>query len=546
MKIFQITTFEKISKEMELNLSEFNSFTALKNERFAYRSAIRNDSNEKKTVKVQLKTELDCVDVRNEGFVYVNRAGCSTENKNDEYAFATGEVGYVSDALLPIEDGFVEIPANENAILFVTAHMDTVPTDAGKYDITVALDWDDGSAQKTFTLDVIDALLPEKFFMYTNWFHCDSIAYAHNEKVFTERYWRLLESYMLAASRVGMNMILTPIITPPLDTAVGAERLTVQLVDVEKVGDKYYFEFSKLRRWVRLAQKCGMKYFEMAHLFTQWGAKCTPKVVVKIDGKEEKLFGWHVEATDESYVNFLDQLLPQLVEVIKDMGIEKNTFFHVSDEPQDSMLEQYLKCKAIITKHLNGFRIMDALSHPEFVEQGVSDYPIPITCDTHRFTKFDLEHRWTYYCCGPEMNASNRFIAQYGWVTRALGSQLFKFDIQGFLHWGFNFYFTCLSRQFVSPYEKNEYENFPQGDGCIVYPHKDGAVDSLRGQLMYDAFQDQRALDLLAEKLGREAVKKLLDDIAGMEVDFNHYPHNGEFILNWRSAVNEKIRELYA
>ena len=32
MKIIQITTFEKISKEMELDFNEFNSFSALKNE----------------------------------------------------------------------------------------------------------------------------------------------------------------------------------------------------------------------------------------------------------------------------------------------------------------------------------------------------------------------------------------------------------------------------------------------------------------------------------------------------------------------------------
>lgn len=546
MKIIQLTTFNKVLKTDELNYKEFNTFTALKNERFAYQIAIRNDSNEKKIVNVELESELDCVDVRNECYVYVNRAGCSKWEKTAEYIINDDELTYIPDALLPIEDGYIEIEANENAVLFVTVRMNEHDVNAGVYDINVKLDWGDGCQTKTFKLDVIDAAMEDKFFMYTNWFHCDAIAHAHKEEVFTEKYWSLLESYMLAASRTGMNMILTPIFTPPLDTAVGAERLTVQLVDIEKNGGKYSFEFSKLVRWVHLAHKCGMKYFEMAHLFTQWGAKCTPKIVVKVDGNEEKLFGWHVEATDESYVDFLNQFLPELIKVVKELGIENETFFHISDEPSDEALEQYMKCKSIVLEHLKGFRIMDALSHPEFVEKGVSNYPVPITSVTHMFKDFEVEHKWTYYCCGPHKYASNRFLAQHGWVTRSLGSQLFKYDIQGFLHWGFNFFFTCLSKQHVSPYEKNEYENFPQGDGCIVYPYKDGAVDSLRGQLMFDAFQDQRALDLLAKKLGRKAVIDLIEEIADMPIEFYDYPHSGRFILEWRSAVNEKIRELYA
>jgi hypothetical protein len=42
-------------------------------------------------------------------------------------------------------------------------------------------------------------------------------------------------------------MILTPLFTPPLNTAVGGEKLTVQLVDVEKSNDKYSFGFDNLK-----------------------------------------------------------------------------------------------------------------------------------------------------------------------------------------------------------------------------------------------------------------------------------------------------------
>ena len=32
----------------------------------------------------------------------------------------------------------------------------------------------------------------------------------------------------------GVNLLYTPLFTPPLDTQVGGERTTVQLVDVER------------------------------------------------------------------------------------------------------------------------------------------------------------------------------------------------------------------------------------------------------------------------------------------------------------------------
>ena len=58
---------------------------------------------------------------------------------------------------------------------------------------------------------------------------------------------------MKNAADHGMNMILTPIFTPALDTAVGSERTTVQLLDVYKNGESYTFGFDRLIRWLNTA-----------------------------------------------------------------------------------------------------------------------------------------------------------------------------------------------------------------------------------------------------------------------------------------------------
>ena len=87
----------------------------------------------------------------------------------------------------------------------------------------------------TVKIDVIDAVLPEQTLRFTQWFHCDCIADAHGVSIFSEEHWALIEKYMRLAAEHGMNTILTPIVTPPLDTAIGGERPTVQLVDIIKV-----------------------------------------------------------------------------------------------------------------------------------------------------------------------------------------------------------------------------------------------------------------------------------------------------------------------
>ena len=114
-------------------------------------------------------------------------------------------------------------------------------------------------------------------------------------------------------------MLLTPLFTPPLDTEVGGERPTVQLIDVVQEGNTYHFDFRRLRRWVQLADRCGVRYFEMAHFFTQWGAAHCPKIVARVKGRERKIFGWKDRATGAKYRNFLDQFLPQLVRFIRKM-----------------------------------------------------------------------------------------------------------------------------------------------------------------------------------------------------------------------------------
>ena len=61
------------------------------------------------------------------------------------------------------------------------------------------------------------------------------------------------------------------------------EGKTVQLIGVTRDEEgKYTFDFSLLTRFMDMADRLGIKYFEIAHFFTQWGAECAAQVVATV------------------------------------------------------------------------------------------------------------------------------------------------------------------------------------------------------------------------------------------------------------------------
>src|SRR5690625_4929965 len=78
-----------------------------------------------------------------------------------------------------------------------------------------------------------------------------------------------------------VTVVLTPTRTPPLDTAEEHTRPVVQLVGITDTGAGYTFDFSRLDRWLGICRDLGMRSLEIAHLFTQWGARFTPAIQVR-------------------------------------------------------------------------------------------------------------------------------------------------------------------------------------------------------------------------------------------------------------------------
>lgn len=539
-KTGQVSSLQRVFLDGRCDLTEHNCGSVLKGERYSYQIVYK--SSEKFFAEIVIDSPLSqFITVRSVGNVPselpVYESDCDFYERN--------EPGLFPDVLFPIENSRVLIKRQNYYALWITVDLPK-NTDAGDYEIKIKLKKDgEIISENIFGLHVINAVLPEQKLIYTQWFHSDSIANYYKVPVFCEEFWTLVESFIKAAVNTGVNMLLTPVFTPPLDTEIGGERLTVQLVDVKFKNGKYSFGFDRLIRWVRLAQKCGIKYFEISHLFSQWGAKYTPKIMAEVNGSQKRIFGWETSADSIEYAEFLSAFIPQLIKVIRSLGIENSTFFHISDEPNEDQIESYSRAKSTVAPLLEDFPIIDALSDYSFYESGIINNPIPCTNDIESFIEKGFPHPWTYYCCGQGGKLSNRFFGMPLSTTRIIGFQLFKYGIEGFLQWGFNFYNSQYSLRSIDPFAVTDADSaFPSGDSFTVYPGKSGAIESVRSEVFYQALQDIRALTLLCDRIGKKRT------IAAVEADFGiitffDYPRGTEKMLNLRKSVNNYLDNLH-
>ena len=555
LKMKLLSSLEKCFLDESLDdKKETNRFLMFSNERLSFQVGVYNECMERpRRSEVRLSGALapyaevrDVVNIPSLFPVDYNRI-------DDNYLRYTP--GLYPDLLRPLHYEGCMVPApRQLSSLWVSIRLPEgfAP---GEYDLTLSIHTTVTSTTPdlmelgsvTASVRVLAAKLPEQKLIHTEWFYTDCIANAYKTEAFSEKHWRAIESFMRVAVDNGVNMILTPVFTPELDTYIGGERLTTQLVDIVVEEDgSYTFGFEKLDRWLDLCRKVGVKYYEIPHFFTQWGALHAPKFIAKVKGEETRIFGWETDAMGKEYGEFLGAFIPALLQKMKERGVDRQCFFHVSDEPTLEQLEHYKRCKELIGQHLVGYPIIDALSDYEFYSLGALEKPVPCTRRITPFLENHIEGLWAYYCgANGCKDVSNRYFSMSLARVRILGVQLWYYRIEGFLHWGYNFYNNRTSYDVVDPFHCSDGEFFaPSGDMYLVYPG-DGeeAWESNRLNAMREAMDDIRALELCESMYGREFTERLVLEGTDGTLTFDHYPHDAEYLLNLRRKIALAVEE---
>ncbi len=521
---------------------------ALKGEKFSFILAYRMDAEVffgGAALTVELESPLKKhITVRKVDYVPVRATILASDND-----VLRQTAGLYPDILTPLE----MVKTNENKVntsvhqwesLWITT---MIPPDcpAGVYPITVKIH--ENAAPVTFKLEVLDAVLPPQKLIHTEWFHADCLAVYYNVPMWSEEHWRIVENFVANAVHHGINMLLTPVFTPPLDTAVGGERPTTQLVQVKVTDSGYEFDFSRLARWVEMAERQGVEYFEISHLYTQWGAEFTPKIMAEKAGVEQQIFGWQTKAVSPEYQAFLAAFLPELTGWLKKHNLQHRTYFHCSDEPNLTRhLATYQPAAEFLLPLVKGFKTCDALSDATFYQLGLISTPIPSCEAIEPFMALDIPERWTYYCCCEWRKTSNRFLNMPSARTRIMGTLLYRYDIAGFLQWGFNFYYSQFSLFPINPFAVLDANyGFPPGDAFMVYPGSGGVpLDSLRHEVFYAGLQDMRVLQWLETRIGREKLAAMLDKVSPQgRMSMTEYPRGEAAVLNLRKQLNELVKQ---
>ena len=503
------------------------------NERFSFQLVVRNeiklDGRRNGDAPVDISVSADApegweIRIRRVGYVpMLHRNTGAIEGETDGIGMIPG---YVPDPLF--EETSMPLPANETHAFWFSVKPST-GAKPGKFAISAILA---AAGQKEQRRTVKASLhnvriAKRRDFHISNWFYNDAVLDFHHCNAFDETYWKLLPKYLENMSSHGQNMINVPVFTPPLD---GVKRPTQLLRVTRKGKDKYQFDWSDVKRFISSAKKAGFEKFEWVHLFTQWGVKNALRIYHGQGADEKLLWPPETEAVSKTYRNFLSQFLPEFHDFLQSEKLMSSSFFHLSDEPRgEEHLENYRKAREILRELAPWMKVMDAVSEIKFAKAGLTDMPIPLISAALDFVAEDIPC-FCYYCCGPRGRFLQRLMDTPLAKIRMNGWLFYRWPFQGFLHWGYNYWYQSQTRNKIDPFvvqDGMKWPRWPYGDCFMVYPGENGPLDSIRWEVLSESLQDYALL----QTLGVE--RKSLSEIH----TFEDFPKSAEWINKNRKRL---------
>ncbi|MBC7237774.1 MAG: DUF4091 domain-containing protein [Chloroflexi bacterium] len=514
-----------------------------RNERFSFQVVMRSEGppvggiGDLQTVRVAVSgPEGWAIRVRRVEYVPVRHHNLPVDVPVEDMDGVSEIPGYVPDPLF--DEDTVLLPPRETHAFWITVQ---VPEDASpgerQLEVTVFPQEQEGTAQAlpplthSVSVTVHDVVLaPREGFHITHWFYTDALMDYYGTKGFDRAFWAILPKYLQNIVDHGLDTLYVPVFTPPLD---GVKRPS-QLLRVSRIGsDTYRFDWRDVRRYIELAREAGITHFEWCHLFTQWGAKQAIRVY-EGQGQDEKLL-WpaSTRATAPTYRTFLSQFLPAFYNFLTEQGLLDHSFFHVSDEPHgEEDLAQYRAARNLLDRLAPWMSVMDALSDIEYARQGLVNMPVPSIRTALQFVEEGIPC-WCYYCCSPRGEYLNRLLDTPLPKIAMHGLLFYRWPLQGFLHWGYNYWYRSQTRELIDPYAVQDGHRWARGwaygDPFVVYPGVDGPVDSIRWEVFAESLQDYRLLQTLGISRDDERLAPLRS--------FSEFPKSEE----WRRELRKGL-----
>ena len=252
---YLLNSLNTVFYDSEISADSLERPQIFRNEAFSFQLAIKAETAKDEGWKdcVELCAEIE-TEPKISAAVYTvenvpaTRIGYSI---SDDW-FLRKTPGLYPDCLVPHENNYFSAPTQLWKTLWININEGSADILDGSYTIKIKIFDREKSElviERSVTLEVISAYLPKQDIITTNWMHYDCIAYFSRTRPFSDNFLKVASRYISMAAKNGQNMLLVPAFTPPLDTPVGEERATVQLVSVERKSGKYIFDFSMMKKF---------------------------------------------------------------------------------------------------------------------------------------------------------------------------------------------------------------------------------------------------------------------------------------------------------
>lgn len=506
-----------------------SAIDAARNEQFSFQVALRNNSASPTEAGIVVESScLWSLRVRTVGFVPVRHLNTKLAKNAEDVEGRTHIPGFVPDPLF--DACCLVVPPRETHAFWITVRPDS-PVPPGRHTICLRVTSPNARPHvHRIHVNVHDVLLPPRArFSISHWLYLDALMDWYHTDGFDERFWDILPLYLRNMSAHGMDTIYIPLFTPPLD---GVKRPT-QLLSVHKSRNaRYHFDWADVHRFIKIAKGCGFRTFEWSHLFTQWGARGALRIYAGQGQDERLLWPDDTSATSPIYRKFLSELLPDLHKFLDDTGLIENSWFHISDEPHGpEHLENYRKARQMLGELAPWMRVMDALSETSLSTAAAIDMPIASIHTVEKFVKAGIPS-WCYYCCQPRGAYLNRLMETPLAKIAMHGFLFYRWPIQGFLHWGYNYWHARQTRTLIDPFTVQDAQHWPEwafGDPFVVYPGPNGPIDSIRWEVFGESLQDYALLQAANIASNHELLRPL--------ASFRRFPKH----RNWRFEARRKL-----
>jgi len=300
-------------------------------------------------------------------------------------------------------------------------------------------------------------------------------------------------------------------------------------------------DFARFDRWVETFKEAGViGRIEGGHIGGRKGGWESEFVVTIHQVKEGKVTSTAVDPASPEADAFYARFFPALVAHLKTKGWLGAYLQHLADEPIAKNIATYRSMAALARKYAPELRIIEACHTKDLV--GSIDVWVPQLNFLHQdYAHYQARQQagdevWFYTCVFPQGEYANRFLEQPLLKTRLLHWINYRYGATGYLHWGYNQWtadspFTHTTRPHPGP------PYLPAGDPWIVYPGKDGPLDSIRFEAMRDGIADYALLQEL-ERRNAAAAHELA---ARLVLNFDRYNTD---VAAFRLARHELLTRL--